>query len=148
MKQLPFVWKRLVVNHQTCDRCGGTLQALQDAIARLSASLAPLGIQPVLETQVIESDEFKARPSESNRVWILGKPLEDWLGARAGASTCCSVCGDAPYRTLELNGHIYETIPAELFIRAGLTAAAELITTVATQTQTTSCCGPADCCAR
>ena len=127
MKPLPFLWKRLVVDGQTCDRCSGTQQALQDAIAKLRVALAPLGIQPVLEIQAIDSDELKAAPAESNRVWILGRPFEEWLGASAGSSACCSVCGDAPCRTLEMEGQTYETIPAELFVSAGLAAAAQLM---------------------
>jgi hypothetical protein len=143
---LPFTWKRLVVHGETCDRCSGTLQALHDAIATLRVSLAPLDIQPVLETQVIESDEFKTAPAESNRVWLLGRPIEDWLGASAGSSACCSVCGDAQCRTLDLDGRTYETIPAELFIRAGLSAATQLVKPADAPTQTSAECCAAPCC--
>jgi hypothetical protein len=146
MKPLPFIWKRLVVNGQTCDRCNETLHALQDALAKLNVSLAPLGILPALEMQVIERDEFAAEPSASNRVWILGRPLEDWLGASAGSSACCSVCGDAQCRTLEMDGRTYETIPAELFIRAGLAAAAQLMQPADAPAQSSAACCAAPCC--
>jgi hypothetical protein len=128
MKQMPIVWKRLVARGETCDRCGATFRELERAVARLEAALRPLGIRPVLETQVIDEQTFKAAPAESNRIWIAGKPLEDWLAARVGMSRCCSVCGDSDCRTIDVAGQTYETIPEDLLIRAGLLAASQLIT--------------------
>ena len=127
MKQLPIVWKRLVVDGHTCVRCGATSEQLRAALEKLEAALRPLGIQPVLETQEIDERAFKARPSESNRIWIAGKSMEEWLGASAGMSKCCSVCGDSDCRTLEVAGQTYETVPAELLVKAGLMAASGLV---------------------
>jgi hypothetical protein len=127
MKQLPIVWKRLVVDNRTCERCGATSEQLQLAVDKLQAALRPLGIQPVLETQAIDERAFKAQPSESNRVWIAGRPMEEWLGADVGMSPCCSVCGDSDCRTLKLAGQTFETVPAELLIKAGLIAASGLV---------------------
>lgn len=124
MKQLPIVWKRLVVDGQTCVRCGGTLEQLQRAIEKLEAALRPLGIQPVFDIQVIDEPTFKTQPSESNRIWIAGKPMEEWLGADVGMSRCCSVCGESDCRTLKFAGQTFETVPADLVIKAGLIAAA------------------------
>ena len=131
MTQMPIVWKRLVKGGETCTRCGNTGRELEAAVARLDTSLRPLGIEPVFSTQEIDEDAFKANPSESNRVWIAGKSVEDWLGAKVGMSRCCSVCGDSDCRTLEVGGRTYETIPEEQFIKAGLMAASQLMTSAA-----------------
>jgi len=127
MKRMPIVWKRLVKGGETCTRCGNTRHELEAAVAKLAASLRPLGNEPVLETQAIDEESFKTNPSESNRVWIAGKPIEDWLNANVGMSRCCSVCGDSDCRTLEVGGRIYETIPEEQFIKAGLMAGSQIM---------------------
>src|SRR5512139_1733751 len=79
MKKLPVLWKRLVVDGRTCARCAGTYDALDGALKQLGAALAPLGIEPELTAEELDAPAFAARPSESNRVWIAGRPLEDWL---------------------------------------------------------------------
>ena len=125
MKPMPIIWKRLVKKGETCARCGDTYRELEGAVAKLEAALRPLGIEPVLETQEIDEETFKVNPSESNRVWIAGKPVEEWLGADVGMSRCCSVCGDSDCRTLEIGNRTYETIPEELFLKAALMAASQ-----------------------
>lgn len=127
MKTLPIVWKRLVSEGATCPRCSSTQRNVGSAVARLEAALRPLGIAPVLEMQTLDAAAFRADPSESNRLWIGGKPMEDWLGARPGSSPCCEVCGELPCRTLEVDGTTYEAIPEDLIVRAGVVAAATLI---------------------
>ena len=127
MKALPIVWKRLVSpDGKTCDRCGATHQEIQRAVSKLREALSPLGIEPTLEAQVLDADSFKANPSESNRVWIAGRPMEEWLGANVGSSRCCSVCGESDCRTVEVSGTVFEAIPEKLLIKAGLAAAASL----------------------
>ena len=141
MKQMPIVWKRLVKGGETCTRCGNTGRELESAVAKLAASLRPLGIEPVLETQEIDEEAFKVNPSESNRVWIAGKPIEKWLDANIGMSRCCSVCGDSDCRTLEVGGRTYETIPEEQFIKAGLMAGSQMMTLGSSRDKgATSCC--------
>ena len=140
MKQMPIVWKRLIKGGETCTRCGNTGRELESAVAKLAASLRPLGIEPVLETQEIDEEAFKVNPSESNRVWIAGKPIEKWLDANIGMSRCCSVCGDSDCRTLEVGGRTYETIPEEQFIKAGLMAGSQMTSTSSEGKESTSCC--------
>lgn len=94
---------------------------------KLKESLRPLGIEPVLEVQALDKLAFKAQPSESNRIWIGGKPMEEWLVATVGQSPCCAVCGDSPCRTIEVEGTTFETIPERLFLRAALMAASQLL---------------------
>ena len=126
MKPLTITWQRLVKDGQTCDRCGGTHLELQKAIDRLHGALAPLGFEPHLETQQIDEPAFHTSPLESNRIWIAGVPLEDWLGASVSASRCCAACGDADCRTVSVDDLTFETIPAALIVKAGLAAAAQL----------------------
>ena len=85
MKTLPIIWTRLVSPEgKTCDRCDATYQEMQRAIGKLREALAPLGIQPILETQALDAASFRADPSESNRVWIAGKPMESGLERMSG----------------------------------------------------------------
>ncbi|GAB3359505.1 MULTISPECIES: DUF2703 domain-containing protein [Giesbergeria] len=148
MKSLPIVWQRLVTpDGQTCQRCHSTHQNLLQAVAQLKTALAPLGLQPVLDTQEIPLDSFRTQPAESNRLWIGGQPLETWLGAATGQSNCCAACEGAPCRTLELAGQSYEAVPEAVIVQAALLAAAAMLgasTTPAAQ----GCCGPAPsgCC--
>lgn len=143
MKQMPIVWKRLVTDGETCTRCGNTQQELEAAVAKLHESLLPLGVQPTLELREIDLTEFNANPSESNRIWIAGKPLEEWIGADVGKSRCCTVCGDADCRTVELAGRTYETIPQDILIKAGLMAASQmLLPSSPAPGADQSCCSP------
>ncbi len=128
MKPLPILWQRLVSPEgKTCDRCSATYQEIQRAIATLTLSLRPLGIKPTLKIKEIDERTFKASPSESNRIWIAGRPMEDWLGASVGSSRCCSVCGTSECRTVEVEGTTFETIPEELFLKAALVASSHLL---------------------
>ena len=126
MRSLTIVWQRLVKDGQTCDRCGSTQQAVQNAVATLRSVLRPLGIEPVLETIEIDEAAFKTNTLESNRITIAGKPLEYWIGGTTGSSECCSVCGTSQCRTVEAGGAVYEAIPEALIVTAALRAAAEL----------------------
>ena len=127
MKKLTITWQRLIdETGSTCPRCAGTQQQVQRAVDRLRVALEPLGVLPVLETHEIDSVSFLQQPDQSNRIWIGGRPREDWLGARSGASPCCAACGNAQCRTLELDGTRHEVIPETLLVRAGLIAASQL----------------------
>ena len=128
MKSLPIVWQRLVSSEgKTCDRCGATYLEMQRAVEKLKQSLRPLDIEPTLEIREIGERAFKAEPSESNRIWIAGRAMEEWLGASVGSSPCCSVCGTSECRTVEVEGTTFETIPEKLFLKAALIAASQLI---------------------
>jgi hypothetical protein len=127
-QELAIVWQRLLTEGTTCPRCGTTQQAVHQAVEALTEALRPLGITPVLEERALDQATFEASPEASNRIWIAGRPLEDWLGATAGASSCCSVCGDNECRTLEVDGSSFEAVPERLIIKAGLAAAASLLT--------------------
>lgn len=128
MKSLPIVWQRLVnLDGTTCDRCNATYQEIQRTVSKLKEALRPLGIEPSLEIREIGEISFKATPSESNRIWIAGRPMEEWLGATVGSSRCCSVCGDSECRTVEVGGTRFEAIPEKLFLKAALIASSQLL---------------------
>ena len=127
MKELTITWQRLVdATGSTCPRCAGTQEEVQQAVDRLRAALEPLGVRPVLEMREIDPATFLQQPDQSNRIWVGGRPLEDWLGARSGSSQCCDACGDAECRTLEIDGTSHEVVPEALLVRAGLSAASQL----------------------
>ena len=128
MRPLAIVWQRLVTSRgETCDRCGRTFAALQRAVAKLKDVLRPLELEPTLQAIGIQEEAFKADPSASNRTWIAGKSLEEWLGACTGSSHCCSICGESECRTLEVEGTVFEAVPENLIIKAALIAAAQMI---------------------
>jgi hypothetical protein len=129
MTTLPIVWQRLLSPEgKTCVRCDGTHQEMLRAMDTLRASLRPLGIEPVLEIKQIDDASFKANPSESNRIWVGGKSLEEWVGGSVGSSPCCSVCGDSPCRTVEVEGTTFEVVPEALVRRAASLAASQILT--------------------
>jgi hypothetical protein len=128
MKSLPIAWQRLVSSDgTTCDRCNATYQEIQRAVGKLKEALRPLGIEPSLEIREIGEISFKATPSESNRIWIADRPMEEWLGATVGRSRCCSVCGDSECRPVEVGGTRFEAIPEKLFLKATLIASSQLL---------------------
>jgi hypothetical protein len=128
MQSLPIIWQRLVNSDgKTCDRCDATYQALRRAVTKLKPLLRTLGIQPTIRIKKIDERTFKARPSESNRIWIGGKPMEEWLGARVGNSQCCSVCGEAACRTLQVDGTTFEAIPTRVLVKAVLIASSQML---------------------
>ncbi len=127
MKELHIVWQRLVGEQgTTCPRCKGTGDEVVRTVERLKFALEPLGVIPRLEIRELSEAAFLKQPSESNRIWIDGQPLEHWLEGQAGSSRCCNECGDNDCRTLEVGGKTYEVVPEELLMRAGLIAATRM----------------------
>ena len=127
MRQLQIVWQRLVSGGKTCDRCAATQHEVERAVHTLEQSLRPLGLEPHLEIRELDETSFKQEPSASNRIWIAGKPMEEWLDASVGSSRCCSVCGESECRTVEVSGTTFEAIPERLILKAALLAAAQLL---------------------
>lgn len=128
MKKLHILWQRLVDEQgRTCDRCSMTETAVVDAVEKLKRTLKELNIDVVLKKEILSPSTFLQDTLESNRIWIAGEPLEKWLSATSGQSKCCSTCGYSDCRTVTVDGKTYEAIPAELIIRAGLLASAQLL---------------------
>lgn len=133
-KTLTIEWQRFVAQSgDTCERCGLTQEEVQKASQILKQSFAPLGIQVALQEKSLDAATFAQDVSQSNRIWLGGRPLEEWLGAEVGKSACatCPVeagcADDVECRTIKLADQTYETIPADLIIRAGLLAAFDLL---------------------
>ncbi|MDZ7652390.1 MAG: DUF2703 domain-containing protein [Burkholderiaceae bacterium] len=139
MTALPILWQRLVKDGTTCDRCGGTYAELQKALATLDRELCPRGIEPFVELREIDEATFRVDPSASNRIWIAGVPMEDWLGAGVGKSRCGAACGDADCRTVTVDQTTFETIPADLIVQAARRAAATLSASAARQSAPACC---------
>ena len=99
MKTLPIIWQHLVnAEKQTCSRCGTTGEELRKALQVLEAELLPQGIQPHLEIRTMSEEEFLTHPEESNRIWIMGVPLEDLVGGgcrEAAPATMCATVNSA-----------------------------------------------------
>lgn len=128
MSTLTIRWQRLVdASDKTCPRCASTEQEVRKATAHLKQSLAPAGIAVKAEAERLDEKTFFAAPLESNRIWINGKSLEDWLGATTASSACCGSCAGAECRTVSVGGQTYEAIPAGLIVRAGLIAAGDAL---------------------
>jgi hypothetical protein len=53
--------------------------------------------------------------------------LDDWIGGGVGHSPCRDVCVTHDYQTVKMQGQIYYTIPEKIIIKAGLSAAYQLV---------------------
>lgn len=126
---LTIRWQRLVdASDKTCPRCASTEQEVTKAFTHLKQSLAPAGVAVTVEAERMDEATFLAAPLESNRIWINGRPLEDWLGAQTASSACSGCCGDdTQCRSMALDGKTYEAIPAGLIVRAGFLAAGKVL---------------------
>jgi len=127
MKTLPIIWQRLVDEKgETCERCHSTYKEIQKAFKKLKQALHPLAIDVIFNQNEIAQSAFVNDPSQSNRIWIGSKSLEEWLEAKVGQSQCCDICEGSECRTIETDTRVYEVIPEELIIKAGLLAASYL----------------------
>jgi hypothetical protein len=79
-----------------------------------------------LEVEELDPVAFGRDPGSSNRIWIEGKALEEWIGAQVGSSRCCSVCGESDCRTVQVGGLSFEAVPLRLILKAALLAAADM----------------------
>ncbi len=121
MQKLLIEWKYFDKGGVTCKRCSQTGSNLGDVIKQVKNEYASKGIEiEYKETKLPES-----RMSESNRVIINGKLLENLIpDAQVGENHCdsCSDLIDDPSgcncRTVKLGDDIYEAIPAELIRQA------------------------------
>ena len=136
MKTLRVKWQRLLISGETCSRCRTTEHELDEASFVLRQILDPLGIDVVLEKEELSFADFKKDPLRSNEIWLNDRPLEYWVMAEVSQSPCCDVCANAECRTIVVGGKVYETVPRELIIKAGLIAASELIA----PNTSSSCC--------
>ncbi len=126
MKTLKIKWQRLVFQGEQCARCSSTEIEVEKAFQSLKRSLAPLETNVLLEKKELNLETYKKDVLESNRIWIGGRPLEEWLNAQVGQSLCRGPCCNNEIRTLEVGEKIYENITAEIILKAGFIAASKL----------------------
>ena len=125
MRSLPIVCQLVDPEARACDRCGATRRELERAVAVLEHALRPLGVEPHLEImEIVEIDEapFTANGPESNRIWIAGKPMEEWLDETVGSSAAT---------------------PERMIVKAALIASSELIDDVTVSALTAALVGRA-----
>lgn len=79
----------LRVDGETCERCGGTVEAVRSAAKQLESVLTPRGVRVTLVEHAASADNIE----DSNSVMINGRSLEEWIGAER-VSTDCPSCGD------------------------------------------------------
>ena len=122
--ELKIRWQRLPDPvGPCCERCLRTLGEIHSAAAKLRTAFQPLGI----EVPPVEISTAASGATESNRVWINDRPLEEWLGADVGRSLCHCACGKHECRALYVGGRRYEVVPEELLLKASLMATAKLL---------------------
>ena len=137
-------WQRLVTEAgETCDRCLNTQEEVGLATDTLRRCLRPLNIEVALEETPMTPAACARDISQSNRIFLDDRALEDWLGAEVGKSPCGSCCAqigqEVHCRTVVVDGRTYEVIPARLIVRAGLLAAEAAL---ARQPVRQPCCPP------
>lgn len=128
MERLTIRWQRIVdENDATCLRCSNTEKEIDQAADALSQVLALLEIEVSVEKNIVNKEEFLSDPLESNRIWVAGKPLEDWLKGTTGQSPCpCTICSNRECRKITVSSETYEVISAGLIVKASLMAALQI----------------------
>jgi hypothetical protein len=140
-KTLEITWQRYAdETGGTCDRCALTEAEMEKAYSVLRESFAPENIEVLMKQKMLSADAAAADITQSNRVWVGGRALEDWLGADVGTSPCGGCCGElvcaggragrsgqAGCRTLIYDDKVYEAVPADLIVTAGFMAASEML---------------------
>ena len=126
MRPLPIVWQRLVSGGRDVRplRRNPTRSRTRRAHPRTGAPAARPRTTPRDPRTRPGPRSSRTRPA-SNRIWIAGKPIEEWLEGTVGSSRCCSVCGDSECRTVEVRGTTFEAIPEQLILKAALLAASD-----------------------
>jgi hypothetical protein len=118
---LAIVWERYDGDGGICHGCRATQHELAEAISTIQHALGPFGVEPHLEVLSIAEAQYRANPEQSNRIWIAGKPVEQWLNGtpkyRASRSPC---------RMVEIDGVTYAAIPHRLIVEAAILAASDL----------------------
>ncbi len=124
-RKLVIRWQHAVCqNDNPCERCINTPLEIQQAFDDLKSSLTGLGITVTMEEKKIKHHD--------DRLFINDRDVIDLLkGERV--KTACANCFDEngnprTCTSLKLGEDIFEVIPAELIIKAGLMSASELIT--------------------
>jgi hypothetical protein len=117
---LSIVWQRYAGADGICQSCGAAQHELDEAICTIRHALGPFGIEPRLETRSMTEAQYRAAPEQSNRIWIAGKPIEQWLNGSVWYRPWLSPC-----RIVEIDGTTHVAIPHRLILEAAILAASE-----------------------
>ncbi|TDY00603.1 DUF2703 domain-containing protein [Thiohalophilus thiocyanatoxydans] len=120
MRQVTIEWRHLDVDGQTCERCGDTGNALNDAIRALNCECAAQEVVFLLRDTPLSCADL----DQSNAIRIDGRHIDALLPDTSVGSSDCASCatlvGDetAACRTLKQGEERFETIPPELIREA------------------------------
>lgn len=121
MRELSIEWRHYEKNGATCVRCADTGKTLDEVMKLLAVELKDQGIQVNFTETLLQENEIAL----SNLILFNGVPLEDILEDASALENPCPSCScltgkETSCRTLEHEGVIYESIPAELIRKAAL----------------------------
>jgi hypothetical protein len=105
-------------------KCGIQEQVLNKAVNELNRNLHGKDIKVQFGYVTFTQEKPTGDAASSVGLWINGKPFEYWLHAQSTGNEDCV--------ELMVDGQKYNTIPAELIVKAGMTAA-EVMSTPATK---------------
>ena len=129
-KTLVLEWQRMIdEDGNVCCGSEDTRLAVETAREELAEELKDHGIKVILTKSDFSPAECRDCPERANRVLVGGQGVDYWLGAEVGKSPCEGFCKQAlgdkgSCQNLIYEGKTYEVVPAELIVKAGLTAAA------------------------
>lgn len=113
----------LVVEGETCDRCGDTRDGVRAAVADARAALPASAVTLEYVERKLDATDL----ADSNRVLVNGRPAEEWLGGRSIMSDCpsCAELTDGPAccREIEVGGVRSEAIGRDVVFDAIMAAA-------------------------
>lgn len=115
MQNITIEWRHLDVDGNTCERCGNTGDEVQQAVDALNRECAPHGVSFTLQETRLDA----AGLADSNAILIGGHYIESLLPQAQRRDSECRSCGDlvgdsVECRTVDIDGHSHETVPAEL----------------------------------
>ena len=95
--------------------CGINEKEMTKAVRELSRSLYTKDIDVQFGYVTFTKEQPTGDAASAVGLWINGKPFEYWLHAQSAMNAGCV--------ELTVDGQTYRTIPADLIVKAGMTAA-------------------------
>ena len=113
----------LVVDGDTCDRCGDTRQSVRAAVDDAAGPLSRAGVTLEFAERHLGADRLE----DSNRVLVNGRAAESWLGGTEVMTECAScsdlVGADVCCREIEIGGVRTAAIDRDVIFDAIMAAA-------------------------
>lgn len=119
-------WKRAVMpTGETASPFANAEKELDAAHQTLQASLAPLGVEVVLQKAELSIEKFRQDPLASNRIWLNGTALEMYLPETKTGQVEDE--HNTVFRTVSFGGGSIRDVPAQMIVYAGLIASANSV---------------------